>query len=131
MARVGACTTAVQVLIRCFRGVDTVEIKSLPSDTVADGRIGEGWTSMRGIIELASRRVPKPAKPILDRFPDHRRIPDRPDAGDWIRRSQVAAERGPADCHGEQPIVIANRSRTAEQIDVKAVHPATRSHVDA
>ena len=86
---------------------------------------------MRRMFELVSRRVAKPAKPILDRFPDDWRITDRPDAGDRIGRSQVAAQRRPADCHGEQPVIIVNRPRTAEQIDVKTVRPATRSHVHA
>ncbi len=131
MAWAGACTTTVQVLIRCSRGGGTVEIKFLPGETVAGWRVGECRTSMRGTIELASRRAPKPPKPLLHHFPDHRSIPDRPDAGDWIRRSQIAAERGAADRDREQPIVIVNGSGASKQIDVKAVRAATRPHVDS
>jgi len=64
---------------------------------------------MRRIFDLASRRAPEPPKPVLYYFPNDRRIPDRPDPCDRIRRSQIAAERGAADRHGKQPIVIVNR----------------------
>ena len=51
---------------------------------------------------------PEPPKPVLDHFPHDRRIPDRPDAAEWSRRRQAAAERRRADRHGEQPIVVVN-----------------------
>ena len=82
------------------------------------------------IRELVPGLRSKPSKPILHHFPDDRCIPDWADAGDWIRRGQVAAERRTTDRHREQPIVIVNRFRTAEQIDVKTIRPATRSNVD-
>ena len=86
---------------------------------------------MGGIIELPLRRVPKPPKPVLDQFAYDRSIPDWPDAAEWSGRREAAAGRRRADRHGEQPIVIVNPSRPAEQIDVKAVCQTTRSHVDS
>ena len=87
---------------------------------------------MGGIIESRLRPIAKPPEPVLDDFPHDLRIPRRPDAAQRRGRRQAAAERRRADGHGEQPIVVVNRtSRRATKIDVDAVREATGPHGNA
>jgi hypothetical protein len=86
---------------------------------------------MAGSIEVALRRVPGASKPVLHHFPHDRGTVGCADAAWWSRQPHAPAERRRTDRDDEQPILVVNRPRLAEKIDVDAVRQTTRPHADA